>query len=173
MRVPHGYRLAIGLFVTAFASPVSAQPGLPSNLHVEPIYLDLVESMANQSSTFDAQLRRIAAAPGVTVYVDIIPRVIGARARTRMVRQGDGLTAWMEVARFDDVVELIAHEIEHVIEQVERVDLATGAGVPRAGIHSVSLDGATFETARAALAGVTVAREVRSSRNATSGRNGT
>ena len=87
MRVHHSYGPAIVLFALAFASPVSAQSGLPSNVHVSPIYAELVESMADDSSTFDAQLRRIETAAGVTVYVEIVPRVIGARAKTRMVRE--------------------------------------------------------------------------------------
>ena len=59
------------------------------------------------------------------------------------------------------MIELIAHEIEHVIEQIERVDLAGGARMAETGIDSVSLNGMAFETARAARAGITVAREVR------------
>ena len=49
----------------------------------------------------------------------------------------------------DNVVELIAHEIEHVIEQIDRVDLAESA----AGIYSVSAGGMVFETERAGRAG--------------------
>ena len=60
MRVHHSYGPAIVLFIVAFASPASAQSWLPSNLHVEPIYRELVESMAEQSPTFRMQLARIA-----------------------------------------------------------------------------------------------------------------
>jgi len=82
---------------------------------------------------------------------------------TRIVRQNDGLTARIEVARFDDLVELIAHEIEHVIEQIDAIDLAADAGQPGTGVHTVGADGMMFETARAARVGVSVAREVRAS----------
>jgi hypothetical protein len=124
------------------------------------LYLEFVEAMADHSPTFEAQLSRIATEPGVEVHVAIVPRVMGARARTRMVRDPEGLTAWVEVSRLDNVVELLAHEIEHVIEQIERVDLARRARMAESGIYSVSLDGMAFETVRAARAGVTVAREV-------------
>jgi hypothetical protein len=128
------------------------------------MYREFVEAIADYSPTFEAQLMRIATTVGVNVHVEIVPRVVGARARTRIVRDAEGLTAWIEVARLDNVVELIAHEIEHVIEQIERVDLGGRSRMAETGIYSVSLDGTTFETARAARAGVTVAREVAGSK---------
>ena len=164
MRVHHSFGPAIVLFIVAFASPASAQSWLPSNLHVEPIYRELVESMAEQSPTFRMQLARIAVERGLTIDVGVVPRVIGARARTRMVRQANGLAAYIEVARFENLVELIAHEIEHVIEQIDRVDLAAGAALSDAEIYSVSTSGTVFETARAARAGVNVSQEIRTAR---------
>ena len=95
----------------------------------------------------------------MTVHVEIVQHIIGARAMTRMVRQIDGLTAWVEVARLDNVVELIAHELEHVIEQIDRVDLAGSA----AGVYSVAAGGMIFETERAKRVGLIVAQEVRAS----------
>jgi hypothetical protein len=74
-----------------------AQSTLPSNLHVAPMYRDLVESIANRSRTFKAQLLRIANAHGATVHVEIVQHIMGARAMTRMERQIDGLTARVEV----------------------------------------------------------------------------
>jgi hypothetical protein len=152
--------LAFVACILSLLTPAFAQPALPSNLHVSPVYHGLVESIARQSPTFQAQLVRIATAPDVTVHLDVVPRIAGARAVTEMVRQSDGLTARIQVSRFDNVVELIAHEIEHVIEQIEGVHLAGGARVADSGIYAVSLNGAAFETARAARAGRTVAREV-------------
>jgi hypothetical protein len=46
---------------------------------------------------------------------------------TQMVRRAEGLSAHIAVSRLDDVVEFIAHEIEHVIKQIEGVDLARQA----------------------------------------------
>jgi len=152
--------LAVLACILSLHSPAYAQLALPAHFHVAPVYFEFVEAMAGHSPTFQAQLLRIATAPDVTVHLEIVPYVIGARARTRMMRETDGLTAWIEVARFDNVVELIAHEIEHVIEQIDGIDLAGGAGMAGSGIYSVSSRGAAFETARAARAGVTVAREV-------------
>jgi len=55
-------------------------------------------------------------------------------------------------------VELIAHELEHVLERLEGVNFLLGAQVRGSGI---SLSGGTFETTRAIDAGRRVAREVR------------
>lgn len=160
MVIRYTHPLAILACILSLHSPAYAQPALPANFHVAPMYIEFVEAIADHSPTFEGQLRRIATAPGVAVYVDIVARVMGARARTRMVRETDGLTAWIEVARLDNVVELIAHEVEHVIEQIDRIDLAGGAGMADSGIYSVSARGTAFETVRAARAGVSVAREV-------------
>lgn len=163
MRIRIHHLATVALCGLSLASPAFAQGTLPSNLHVAPMYRELVESMADHSPTFHGQLVRIATAPRVTVHVEIVQHIIGARAMTRMVRQIDGLTARIEVARFDNVVELIAHELEHVIEQIEEVDLAAGAGLSDTGIYSVATNGLVFETVRARRVGIIVAQEVRAS----------
>jgi len=159
MVIRHIHLLAVVLGIFSFRSPAFAQLALPSNLHVAPMYREMVESIADRSPTFQGQLLRIGSARGVTVHVEIVQHIIGARAMTRMVRQIDGLTARIEVARFDNVVELIAHELEHVIEQIDGVDLVGSA----AGNYSVAAGGMVFETERAGRAGVSVAREVHAS----------
>ena len=122
--------------------------------------------MAAESPTFRRQLIRIAAEPRLTVHVEVLPErsIPGARAVTRLVRRDGMLTARIEVSALDDVVELIAHEIEHVIEQIDGVDLATYAGLPGTGVHTVGAGGIAFETVRASRIGENVAREVRASR---------
>jgi hypothetical protein len=163
MVMRHIHLLAVVLCIFSLRSPAFAQLALPSNLHVAPMYREMVESMADQSPTFKAQLLRIANAPRVTVHVEIVQHIIGARAATRMVRQLDGLTAQIEVARHDNVVELIAHEIEHVIEQIDGVDLAGSASLSNGGIYSITAGGTVFETERAKRVGRPVAQEVHAS----------
>ena len=53
--------------------------------------------------------------------------------------------------------EYLAHEIEHVLEQVDGVDLRRSA---RGGVAGVSETSRVFETARAIAIGRVVAREV-------------
>jgi hypothetical protein len=140
---------------------------LPSNLHVAATYRGLVESMADRSLTFRRQLLRIATAPRVTVNVELIPstHIGGSRARTGMKRQAERLIARIEVARLDNVVELIAHEIEHVIEQLDGIDLAEFAALPETGVYSLTAHahGTVFESVRSIRVGMNVAREVRAS----------
>jgi Tol biopolymer transport system component len=62
----------------------------------------------------------------------------------------------IHLTNFDDPVELIAHELEHVIEQLDGIDLEAHA---RTGTVSKREDGA-FETRRAIEIGKRVAREV-------------
>ena len=161
MRIPYTTCLAIMLCGLSLVSPAFAQSVLPSNLKVAPVYREFVESIGTQSATFRGQLDRIAAEPGLVVRVEVVPHIIGARAMTRIVRQGGNLTAHIQVTRFDDIVELIAHELEHVIEQIEGVDLARRADAGQTGIYAVERDGTMFETARAGSVGVSVAQEVR------------
>ena len=45
--------------------------------------------------------------------------------------------------------ELIAHEFEHVIEQLDGVDLAAHAALPHTGVTSIGHSTDIFETMRA------------------------
>ena len=57
------------------------------------------------------------------------------RARAAMKRQNGALVSvTIHLTRFEDPIELIAHEIEHVIEQLEGVDLE------RSGWHGERLE---------------------------------
>lgn len=163
MRIRHIHRAAIVLCIVLSTSSAFAQSSLPSNLQMAPMYRELVESMADRSATFRRQLTRIASEPGLTIDLEFVPRIIGARAETRMVRQVDRLDARIQVARLEDRIELIAHEIEHVIEQMDGVDLAAASAAGDIGIYSVSGSGKVFETDRAARIGLSVAQEVRAS----------
>jgi hypothetical protein len=66
-----------------------------------------------------------------------------------------------------DFAELLAHEFEHVIEQLEGVDLRQRATEPHSGVRKV--DGGAFETDRANKAGRAAALEVVNCRAGTEG----
>jgi hypothetical protein len=60
---------------------------------------------------------------------------------------------------------LIAHELEHVIEQLDGVDLQRKSRLDSTGVHECMCGGATaFETARAVRAGLQVTAELRAHR---------
>ena len=82
------------------------------------------------------------------------------RARTTIRKYSSGLLlAVVMIPPRGEYPELLAHELEHVIEQIEGIDLAALA---RSGSIRVRQrpDGA-FETARAQNAGLTVATELK------------
>jgi len=149
------------------AELVSDHVGIPDNLQVDPLYRPLLESMLESSVTFRRQCLRLASERQLTVrlHASGLFWTRGARALTHLVRGPRGrLDAEIVLTRFDDEVELIAHEIEHVIEQLDQIDLPSMAQLPDTGVRqTLSTDGA-FETARAAQTGLRVAREVREAR---------
>jgi hypothetical protein len=150
--------------------PVDARPAatvtLPPNLKIPSMYRPYLESMVRLSPTFRRQCLRIANAPGLTVELQQFPaRPTGwIRARTRFWTARDGRRfATVEIGALDDQVELIAHEIEHVIEQLDGVDLRARAALPATGVHVCDNADGAFETTRAIRAGIAVSEEVRRS----------
>jgi hypothetical protein len=58
---------------------------------------------------------------------------------------------------------LIAHEFEHIIEQLDGIDLSSRVHLPSSGVSRGRGEADAFETTRAKRMGVTVAAEVRRS----------
>lgn len=146
------------------AEAVPRQLSLPANLIISPIYRPLLEDMLRQSATFRRQCVRIAGEPRVTVELKIAtpPWRSDIRAKTQITRKPAGLLrAEIEIYPLNDNVELIAHEIEHVIEQLDEVDLASHARLPDTGVHSLTPHSHVYETARAVKVGLRVTEEVR------------
>lgn len=134
----------------------------PPNL-VAPGWLrGAIETMWRESATFKAQCARLRAAPSLVVEIRVGNRsqLGGAGARTHFVRERrDHAHAEIHLASdvraLFDLVELIAHELEHVIEQLDEVKLTPAA--PH-GVYRTA--GGDFETARAVHIGRKLAREV-------------
>lgn len=139
---------------------------LPPNLLVPDVYRPLLQSMLRQSPTFARQCARIANSPQLTVTVEFAT-ISGsraappARAHARIMRHGARLNATIVIAQTTDVVELVAHEIEHVIEQLDGVNLPSKAQVPESGVRAIDRDAGVFETIRAHRIGLRVAEEHR------------
>jgi hypothetical protein len=149
------------------AALISEHVGIPDNLQADADYRVLLGLMLEGSPTFRRQCLRLASEPGLVVRIHPSGSfwTRGARALTHVIRgAGGGVTAEIYLTRFDDEVELIAHEIEHVIEQLDRVDLSAMAGRSDTGVHHTLAAEATFETSRASQTGLRVAREVRETR---------
>lgn len=157
---------------SAAAAPVAQPrpPALPDSVHVDPQLRPAIDMLLARSPTFRRQCARIAQARALRIHVRLVPRLFGtpARARASAARYEFGLlTVAIDILAGDDYAELLAHEFEHVTEQIDRVDLAALA---RADPESASaLTDGVFETTRAREAGRAAAREVRGERDPAAG----
>ncbi len=157
-----GYRSLLSVAATsAVADP---EPLPPPNLIVPSPYDKLVSDMWRRSGTFRRQGRRIAGETGLVVRVHMNPLVPGesvratTRATTRVKRQPGSLAADVSIRDTGCFVELLAHELEHVLEQLDGLDLAAAA--QRAGRAVWVAGDGSFETIRAIHVGRQVAAEV-------------
>jgi Tol biopolymer transport system component len=148
------------------SSPI-AGASLPSNLTASAMFRPALGRMWQSSATFRRQCGRLSAAPQLRVNLlmeELARHPSSYHARAAMKRQSGALVSVdIHLTRFEDPIELIAHEIEHVIEQLEGVDLAAQADT---GNVWKKEDGA-FETRRAIEVGRRVAREVHSAEHPT------
>ncbi len=132
-------------------------------LQIERTLEPIVREMCRRSPTFRRQLIRLAGAPGLVVTVATwrVRPSSHAEATTRFGRE-HGLLRRAEVVigRADkaSLVELIAHELEHVLEQLDDVNLPQLAQSPGVSANRHER-GRSFETARARQIGLDVAAE--------------
>jgi Tol biopolymer transport system component len=118
-----------------------------------------LESMWQSSPTFRRQCRRLAGASDlrVTLSLEDLGRRPSHRAKAAFKHLNGRLVAVdVQVTTLDAAVELVAHEIEHIIEQLDGADLERHV---RAGAVRKHEDG-SFETLRATTVGRRVAREM-------------
>lgn len=132
---------------------------LPPNVELPDSLVPVAEEMIRQSPTFRAQCRRIAAAPNLhlVIRVDLFMQSHRWLAVSVISRWADAMTARITLARQPRYTEILAHELEHILEQVEGLDLRMLSRKRHSGVHE-SLPG-MFETKRAQEAGLRVARE--------------
>ena len=152
------HTVALGTSSSAARIPSHVWP-VPANLIVPDIVRPLVRSMWRQSPTFRRRCAPLAEHPDVIVRVQIGRAVQDMRgARSAITRLNGELNAAGEmVLRKPELyTEHIAHELEHVLEQVDGTDLARLA---RQGLDGVMHLGGSFETARARAVGWIVAQE--------------
>ena len=121
--------------------------------------------MWEKSPTFRSQCERIAREPGLIIRIHLFPwKARLANASTRLAtKPGAALAADVYIGQHDKVVELIAHEIEHIIERLEGIDLIQIAR--RAPNVVWATAGSEYETRRAIRSGLTVASEVMNARD--------
>ena len=109
-------RQVVGTAGTRDASPVV----LPSNLEVDSAFRLFLDRLWKASPTFRGQWRRLAAVTGVrlSVLVEDRPRPSSfSNARTILKYQGGLLVSAHVSQTVVEAPELIAHELEHILEQ--------------------------------------------------------
>ena len=108
------------------ASALSASVSVPDDLHRH------IAPMLSLSATFRAQCRRIAEASKLLVLMRLDPALVDRsyKARTAIHRTTSGiLVAQVQLSVRTDPVEWIAHENEHIVEQLEGLSLPALAAV--------------------------------------------
>jgi hypothetical protein len=116
----------------------------------------LITRLVDASPTFRSQWYALISAPRLRVSVKQVVKPGTDRARSVMHRYQYGLLVAEVELPFGEDVELLAHEFEHVREQVEGVNLSKVARNPAAGVRDL---GYGYETERAYDVGRRVAQE--------------
>lgn len=140
----------------------SASQGLlPSNLQSDAVFRPFLEQMLRLSPTFRRQCNRLAATTNLRVSLRVEDRPRRAEsfnARTELTHEeGSLVRADVFLAASPLAVELIGHELEHIVERLDGVDLQAQAG------NGVvwKIEENVFETRRAMEMGRRIAREAR------------
>jgi hypothetical protein len=148
------------------AVPQFVEAQLPPNLIVSPLLRPVVEAMLRDSPTFRRQCVRLTNSPSISVSLEqlIVLRAAGAQAVTDVSFDRDArMAAHVKLGSTADREELIAHEFEHIIEQMDGVDLRSLATRGTSGVRfTADLD--RFETDRAVATGRQVTEEIRLAR---------
>ncbi len=150
-----------GLHPIAFTARTSGCYDLPANLHAAPELRPSIRQLLARSPTLRRQCERIAAARNTQVTIAITLATISDQARARSTaRRYDSRLLIIDVEippASAEFAELLAHELEHATEIIERVDFRRLAR-QRGGQTEQRGDG-TFETERARQAGRAAAAE--------------
>ena len=147
-----------GVALAAESQPCRISP-LPPNVEFHPRDLEAqVMRIYERSPTFRSQCERIKNAWNLRVVV-VIDTAIPSHCRAFSViqRQGGRIRAEVHLPPSTDQSELLAHEFEHILEQMEGLDLRTLARLKGSGVREVRYD--VFESDRAQSAGRIVVGE--------------
>jgi hypothetical protein len=132
-------------------------------LRVHETFRPTVHDMWHRSPTFQRQIARLAAERGLVVTIDPwLDQGSRPYARTSFTRKNLELVgANVEIRHLDPdvLVEVVAHELEHVLEQIDGANLP--GSINRQGIRNTAGIRTEFETERARRVGKVVSLEYR------------
>jgi hypothetical protein len=112
--------------------PDTCATAIPPNIEAGVFTRDVI-ALLSRSDTFRSQCERVAGASRVRVTLAIVSTLNGGRARTTIHRfPSGGILAEVDVLFGENYRELLAHEFEHILEQIEGVNLRQEAAEGRA-----------------------------------------
>jgi hypothetical protein len=144
----------------AATRPARVLGEVPINMSVPDHLVPTLHFMLDHSPTFRRQCAVLGQRRELVIRVrEADPRSFRRfRARTLVKRHEYGaVVADVQLLRQEDLVELLAHELEHVREQIEGVNLSLLAMLEGSGVTRVGRE--HFETRRASDVGRRVLRE--------------
>ena len=155
-------RVAVRVY-TADAGPTTAPGDLAAVFTMTSLFQPVIEDMLRRSPTFRRQCQRLVASGRVHVSLHT-----SVTARERMAAwtvitrlPADRIGARISIPLSDRMAELIAHEVEHVIEQLDGISLADMARIRDSGVRNCDCaEDDTYETIRAVRVGRQVAAEM-------------
>lgn len=147
------------------------EAALPPNV-VMPKYLKpILQRMIERSRTFRLQCQKIGSATQLRIAIELVPRLSDCqcRALSNIKRYGTGfvLIKIQIIVPNIHLVEVIGHEFEHALEQIEGLDLRMLASTQSKYVYKSASGG--FETKRAMRAGSTIEQEFYFFRNSRPG----
>jgi len=153
---------AVPAAAQARSEDVSPAAARPSNITVDALLQPVVVSLLEKSQTFRRQWQSIEQSALMRVTIrpaSDLRETPAVRARSQVSRYAYGaIRAIVELPVVVDVTELLPHEFEHLLEQLEGIDLA--ALVQRGDPGVEVMPGGAYETARAQRAGRAAMQEV-------------
>ena len=173
---PHRRLACLALLVLIGTAPVASAdlPGgvadprvcaqvdgiMPTNVVVPEPFPGLVRDMLALSPTFRAQCRRVAEAGHVRIILRLDMRSphrnSAARAEFTYTETGE-LLARIDLYLSTNYAPILAHEFEHVIEQIDRIDVP---GLARERREAHEIEPGVYETDRADSVEAVVEREM-------------
>ncbi|AMY07630.1 hypothetical protein LuPra_00804 [Luteitalea pratensis] len=139
----------------------SAASAVTARVVVDAKLQGLVDDLLGRSPAFRRQWQRLERFPRLSIRIELVhANQIGgdAHAATTIAVLHDGsVDATVAIPGGRRLPELVAHEVEHILERLDGVNAANQHAL---GDHSVRRASGTFETARAVLVGQLVAKQV-------------
>jgi hypothetical protein len=158
-------RVGVVLSVLLCGAVLSAEPAQQCRQSLLPVNIELSHDLGrvlrhlhDRSPTFRAQCERLRRAANLRVTVRLNTSMpSGYRAFTNIRRFGREIRADVHLPPGRWLTELVAHEFEHLLEQIEGLNLRVLSRTRGSGVREIERE--LFETDRAIRAGRVVEAE--------------